>query len=161
MCKLLISVAIQSRSRFHLGCQAQQKSSNKSPRDNNIPLHKFCRLYKKNTPLTERRTVSQLSKVLNNNTKYFIELWELNIASRLLYEVMMNVWKNTHFFYEGTELGGCFVCIFLQMLFSFIDILFHFPPVNLHIATVVGNLKWEKEDFFPPQVRLHRSIKNP
>lgn len=44
-----------SRSRFHLRCQAQQKSSNKSTWDNNIPLHKFCRLWRTNTPFTECR----------------------------------------------------------------------------------------------------------
>lgn len=45
-----------------------------------------------------------------------------------------------YLFDERVQLWSCFVSSLFQMFLGFVDILFNFLPVHLHIPTVIGNL---------------------
>lgn len=48
------------------------------------------------------------------------------------------------FFYYVIDFRCCLICSFLNLSFCFVYIFFHSLPVDLHIATVTGNLKEKK-----------------
>ena len=54
--------------------------------------------------------------------------------------------QDAYLFYERVQLRSSFVRSLFQMFLGFIDILFNFFPVDLHISTVIRNLNgWQRE----------------